>query len=268
MTLESNDNLPDFRVDVSQARIPAGQRIYAVGDIHGRLDLLEALANAIESDDLSAGAAETAVILLGDLIDRGQDSAGVLDFALEWRKRRSVRILMGNHEEVFLASFTNAERLGQLLPYGARETLLSYGIEMDGTDADALRRAQAAMAAHIPQEHRDFMTSFEGSFAIGDYLFVHAGIEPDLPATQQEPRTTRWIREPFLSHAEPYSHVVVHGHTIRHEAEERPNRIGIDTGGYCYGVLTALVLEGKERRFIQARETNGTIAIAHRTAAV
>ena len=268
MVLESNSNLPSIEVDTVHACVPEGTRIYAIGDVHGRLDLLESLANAIETDDAAAGPGETTVVFLGDLIDRGRDSAGVLDFVLEWRKRRPVRVLMGNHEEVFLASFSDAEKLGQLLPYGARETLQSYGIEMDGIDAIALGRAQAAMTAHIPQEHRDFMASFEEAIAIGDYLLVHAGIEPGVPMGQQSARTMRWIREPFLSHAGLYSHVVVHGHTIRHEAEERPNRIGIDTGGYCYGVLTALVLEGRNRRFIQARETEGAIAITRRAAAI
>ncbi|MDD3799396.1 MAG: metallophosphoesterase family protein [Novosphingobium sp.] len=249
------------------ARVPEGQRVYAIGDIHGRLDLLASLAAAIEIDDRSAGHADTTVLLLGDLVDRGMDSAGVVDFALDWRERRRVRILMGNHEEMFLSSFTDPYMLGNILRCGGRETLLSYGIDPDHADLPTLRHVQAAMEARIPARHREFMASFEDMAVIGDYLFAHAGIEPGLPVEQQKPQSLRWIREPFLSHAGPYSHVVVHGHTIRHEAQEMPNRIGIDTGAYCYGRLTALVLEGTGRRFIQAVERDGTIATETRTAA-
>jgi serine/threonine protein phosphatase 1 len=267
MALKSNDNHATSAMDARHARIPPGQRVYAIGDIHGRLDLLRPLADAIEADDRARGPALTTVILLGDLIDRGSDSAGVLDFVLAWRERRPLRVLIGNHEEVFLDSFTQAEALRNLMPYGAGETLHSYGIDVPDTDTATLRRVQAEMAARIPQRHRAFMAALEESVQIGDYLFVHAGIEPGVPLAAQDPRTLRWIREPFLSHAGLYPHVVVHGHTIRPEAEERPNRIGIDTGGYCYGLLTALALEGDERRFIQAQERDGGIAIRQRAAA-
>lgn len=252
-------------IHAGQARIPAGQRIYAIGDIHGRLDLLEALATAIETDD-AASPAQSTVLLLGDLIDRGRDSAGVIDYVLGWQERRPVRVLMGNHEEVFLAAFTDTEYLRRLLPYGARETLISYGIDAHVTGPDALQRMQAAMAARIPRHHREFMAALELSAVIGDYLFVHAGIEPGIPVAEQSAQAMRWIRDPFLMHEGLFEKVVVHGHTIRTEVEERPNRIGIDTGAYCYGLLTALVLEGGERRFIQAREQDGAITTLHRDA--
>jgi len=266
MDLKSKDNPAPGKIDARHARVPAGQRIYAMGDIHGRLDLLRPLADAIEADDRARGPAQTTIILLGDLIDRGSDSAGVLDFILAWRERRPLRVLIGNHEEVFLDSFTQTDALRGLMPHGARETLLSYGIDVPDTDSATLRRVQDEMAARIPQRHRAFMAALEESVLIGDYLFVHAGIEPGVPLAAQDPRALRWIREPFLSHAGLYPYVVVHGHTIRPEAEERPNRIGIDTGGYCYGLLTALVLEGGERRFIQAEERDGGIVVRQRAA--
>jgi len=265
---QARDDHATAGVTVATACVPAGQRVYAIGDIHGRLDLLEPLARAIEADDTTAPAAQTTVILLGDLIDRGADSKGVLDFARAWRQRRTVRILMGNHEEMFLDAFTDLEWLARLLPHGAYETLESYGIAVRGLDRDSLRHVQTAMAERIPEEDRRFMAGFEASVVIGDYLFVHAGIEPGIAVDRQSERTLRWIREPFLSHREPYSHVVVHGHTIRPQVEECPNRIGIDTGGYCYDVLTALVLEGGTRRFIQARGTGSAVTIETRAAAV
>ncbi|AZI36726.1 putative hydrolase [Caenibius tardaugens NBRC 16725] len=261
------ETTPKLAIDAGKARIPAGQRVYAIGDIHGRLDLLEALAHAIELDAATAPA-QSMVLLLGDLIDRGRDSAGVIDYVLAWQERRPVRVLMGNHEEVFLAAFTDTEYLRRLLPYGARETLISYGIDAHITGPDALQRMQAAMASRIPSRHREFMAALELSAVIGDYLFVHAGIEPGIPVADQSAQAMRWIRDPFLMHEGLFEKVVVHGHTIRTEVEERPNRIGIDTGAYCYGLLTALVLEGGERRFIQAREQeDGAIAILHREAA-
>lgn len=261
------ETTPKLAIDAGKARIPAGQRVYAIGDIHGRLDLLEALAHAIELDAATAPA-QSMVLLLGDLIDRGKDSAGVIDYVLAWQERRPVRVLMGNHEEVFLAAFTDTEYLRRLLPYGARETLISYGIDAHITGPDALQRMQAAMASRIPSRHREFMAALELSAVIGDYLFVHAGIEPGIPVADQSAQAMRWIRDPFLMHEGLFEKVVVHGHTIRTEVEERPNRIGIDTGAYCYGLLTALVLEGGERRFIQAREQeDGAIAILHREAA-
>ncbi|OCC25269.1 hypothetical protein MB02_00905 [Croceicoccus estronivorus] len=241
------------------ARVPHGQRIYAIGDIHGRLDLLRHLANAIEADAQSAPEMETTVLMLGDLLDRGPDSAGVVDFALDWQKRRRMHILMGNHEEMFLNSFTDPGVLSNILRCGGRETLLSYGIDSDNDSLPTLQHVQAAMDAGIPGKHRKFIASFDDKVEIGDYLFVHAGIEPGLPVEQQKPQSLRWIREPFLSYEEPHSHVIVHGHTIRHQVQLRSNRIGIDTGAYCYGKLTALVLEGSTRRFIQAVTHNHEI---------
>ena len=264
----ATENRDKGHINMAFAKLPPGQRVYAIGDIHGRLDLLRALAGAIDSDDALAPTAQTTVILLGDLIDRGPDSKGVLAFVRAWQKRRTVRVLMGNHEEVFLAAFTNQEALARLLPYGALQTLDSYGITVTDTDPDSLRAIQLHMAACIPAEDRRFMETLPSSLGMGDYLFVHAGIEPDIAIDAQPERSLRWIREPFLSHEEPYERIVVHGHTIRPEIDERGNRIGIDTGAYCYDVLTALVLEGGTRRFLQAQGRGSAVAISERSAAV
>ena len=249
------------------ATVPAGQRVYAVGDIQGRLDLFDALIEAIEADDASSAPADTTVVLLGDLVDRGPDSAGVVSRARDWQRRRKVRILAGNHEEMFLKSFDDRDTLRHFLRFGGRETILSYGIDRAAYNAAEIEDVQAMIADAVPQEDRDFIAGFEDMIAIGDYLFVHAGVMPDTPFEEQSSKHLRWIREPFLSHAEPFGAVVVHGHTICDEPEDCGNRIGIDTGAYSSGRLTALVLEGESRRYIEAVETDGTISATSRVLA-
>ena len=234
--------------------VPGGQRVYAVGDIHGRDDLFEALIDAIEDDIAASDPAEVTVILLGDLVDRGPDSAGVIKRARKWQKRRDVRILYGNHEEMFVNSFEDVDTLRHFLRHGGRETLMSYGITRKDISQSSLEEAQALMVETVPQKHREFMQSFEDMIAIGDYLFVHAGIDPGVALDKQKARHLRWIREPFLSHEEDFGCMVVHGHTITDEPDEMNNRIGVDTGAYASGRLTALVLEGKKRRYIVAAE--------------
>jgi serine/threonine protein phosphatase 1 len=247
-----------------RAAVPAGQRVYAVGDIHGRLDLFDALIAAIETDDAASGPAETTVILLGDLVDRGPDSAGVVARAREWQGRRTVRILAGNHEEMFLESFEKTTMLKHFLRFGGKETVLSYGIDPRAYMQASIEEVQAMMHAAVPAEERAFLASFEDMIAIGDYLFVHAGIAPEVPIEEQRRQDLRWIREPFLSHAAPHGAVVVHGHTITDEPQDCGNRIGIDTGAYNSGRLTTLVLEGESRRYLVATDDGGASTTAAR----
>jgi len=246
--------LPQGKPAAARASVPAGQRVYAIGDIHGRCDLLAALIAGIEADAAAAGPADTTVILLGDLVDRGDDSAGVIALARDWQERAgfTVRILAGNHEEMFLRSFANLDILRHFLRHGGRETLLSYGLERTRYNNANIEQVQAMMHEVVSPEERDFIAGFEDMIAIGDYLFVHAGIDPEVPIEEQKVADLRWIREPFLSHEQPYGAVVVHGHTITEQVVETSNRIGIDTGAYATGRLTALVLEGAERRFLVA----------------
>lgn len=248
----------------SRAAIPAGARVYAVGDVHGRADLLSALIDAIEADDAAQAPAQTTCIMLGDLVDRGPDSVGVVALVRGWQQRRSVRVLGGNHEEMFLKSFDSTDVLRHFLRHGGRETLLSYGVDRDAYARATPEEVQQLMQAAVPQAERDYIAGFETMIAIGDYLFVHAGIAPGVPIAEQREMDLKWIREPFLSHGEPHEKVVVHGHSITDEPEDAGNRIGIDTGAYASGRLTALVLEGSTRRFIAAVEGEGAIAIEHR----
>lgn len=244
------------------AQVPEGERWYAIGDVHGRRDLLEVLQAAIIEDDARAGTAKTTIAFLGDLVDRGPDSAGVIRLAREWGDTHSIRYLAGNHEEMFLESFDDIEVLRHFLKHGGRETILSYGLTRDHYNRLELQELQEAINRAVPTEDRRFLESFEELIVVGDYVLVHAGINPKYTVDEQKRQDVLWIRERFLRHEGPFSHVVVHGHTIFDDVEDTRHRIGIDTGAFRTGRLTALVLEGDRRRTIQAVEReDGMIAI-------
>lgn len=237
--------------------VPAGTRYYVIGDIHGRLDLYEAMITAIERDDAMSRAAESRVVLLGDLVDRGPDSAGVLARTRAWQQQRNVRVLAGNHEEMFLAAFEKPEALRHFVKHGGRETIMSYGLtkkQFAALDIDALF---ALLPRLVPDSERDYIASFEHIIIAGDYCFVHAGIDPTQPLAEQKRSDLLWIRDRFLSHDGPLEKVVVHGHTIFDRVMDCGNRIGIDTGAFRSGVLTALVLEGDQRKILQACSIDG-----------
>jgi serine/threonine protein phosphatase 1 len=244
--------------------VPAGTRYYVIGDIHGRLDLYDAMIAAIEEDDASLAAADTRVVLLGDLIDRGPDSAGVIARTLMWQQQRNVRVLAGNHEEMFLESFKKPEALRHFVKHGGRETILSFGLSNRQYAALSTEQLFERLPALVPVQVRDYITRFELMIIAGDYVFVHAGIDPDRPLDDQKRSDLLWIRDRFLNHHSPLEKVVVHGHTIFEHVMECGNRIGIDTGAFRSGVLTALVLEGDQRRVLQACASNsGPVEIFH-----
>jgi serine/threonine protein phosphatase 1 len=248
------------------AATPPGTRIYAVGDIHGRLDLFREIIRSIEADDAERPAANTSVVLLGDLIDRGPDSAGVVALAREWAQARRIRLIMGNHEEMFLDSFSKQGILRNFMRFGGQVTMLSYGIPQRALAEADSEELQRLMADAVPQEDRDFLAGFEKMVRFGDYVFVHAGVRPDMPLERQTGQDCRWIREPFLSHEGDLGGMIVHGHTVTEAPELMSNRIGIDTGAFMSGRLTAIGLEGTERWLIQACEQDGEIATIARAA--
>lgn len=255
-------NLRDFfrpQPPPRAARVPAGTRYYAVGDIHGRLDLFEAMIAAIENDMALAPEFQHRVVLLGDLVDRGPDSAGVVERARAWQQARDVRILAGNHEEMFLAAFEKPEALRHFLKHGGRETVLSYGITKGQLTKLALEDIFELLPQVVSQATRDYIAGFETMVRAGDYVFVHAGIDPARPLAEQKRSDLLWIRDRFLNYQGPLEKVVVHGHTIFERVMDCGNRIGIDTGAFRSGVLTALVLEGDQRRILQACATGGEL---------
>lgn len=241
------------RTPVHTDRIPEGLRVYAVGDIHGRLDLLDRLLATIAGDDRTRGpGVETRYIFLGDLIDRGPESRGVVQRLLDFsRSGANVRFLMGNHEQVFLRAIAGDEKaLRFLVRIGGRETLLSYGIEAEDYRTLDFAALAARAAERVPVEHLDFLAGFEDWIELGDYLFVHAGIRPGLALEEQVRSDLCWIREEFTSHRDSFGKIVVHGHSITEDIDLRANRIGIDTGAFASGKLTAIGLEGGERWFL------------------
>ena len=235
-------------------RLTEGRRIYAIGDVHGRLDLLRALIAAIDTEQKDAGTARPTLVLLGDYVDRGPDSRVVVETLIEGPLPAFERVhLRGNHEDSFLRFLDDIDVGPSWLYYGGAETLASYGIAA-ARDEDAparLAALQAAFAAALPDSHRAFMRGLEPCRAIGGYLFVHAGVRPGVPLAGQSLDDLLWIRGEFLRSAADHGHVVVHGHTIDREPQIRRNRIGIDTGAFATGVLTCLVLEADRYRLIQ-----------------
>lgn len=241
---------------------PQGWRAYAVGDIHGRLDLLEQLLDKIHYDIARRKPRKVLLVFVGDLIDRGPSSAQVVE-RLRAYDHPGIQpvFLLGNHEEVLLRILGGeADLITKWRTFGGRECLASYGVDardLTGLgDEDALPLVRAA----IPREHLEFLESFDDSCRFGDYLFVHAGIRPGVEIDQQRQSDLRWIREPFLFDETDHGFVVVHGHTIRSDVEMRPNRIGIDTGAYRTGVLTALAIEGSSNWLLDTRAVEKEVA--------
>jgi serine/threonine protein phosphatase 1 len=229
--------------------IPAGQRVYAIGDVHGCLDELDRLLGHVDADDADRDPAETTLVFLGDLVDRGPASAQVVERVRQLATDRPhVRCLLGNHEEVFLQALDgDAKALRLFCRIGGRETALSYGLSPAEYERLDYPELSAALQQLVPADHRAFLTACEDMVVIGDYVFVHAGVRPHAALTDQQPSDLRWIRDTFLDHERPLEKMVVHGHTITAAVESRPHRIGIDTGAFQTGRLTALGLQGAER---------------------
>lgn len=245
-------------------QVPTGTRYYAIGDIHGRLDLYEAMIAGIEAEIAASPGLDHRIVLLGDLVDRGPDSAGVIARTQAWQQVRNVRVLIGNHEEMFLNAFRKPESLRHFLRHGGYETVLSFGFTPHEIGTLELGEIHALYCARIPQAVRDYVAAFETMIRAGDYVFVHAGIDPARPLAEQKRSDLLWIRSGFLDHEGALEKVVVHGHTIFDHVMDCGNRIGIDTGAFRSGVLTALVLEGDQRRILQARaDEDGAIAMFH-----
>lgn len=241
-------------------RVPDGVRVYAIGDLHGRLDLFEAMVARIDADR-AGWAGRVEVVLLGDYVDRGADSAGLLDRLAaplpDWARWT---LLRGNHEQAMLDAIDGigGDRALQLwLDNGGREAVKSYGVPAliaYGSDLPLLIKR---LRGRVPARHVALLRGLPLTHRIGDYLFVHAGIRPGVPIEAQEERDLLWIRGEFLDCRDDHGCLVVHGHSITPQPDERANRIGIDTGAYATGRLTALVLEGSARRYLTAAVADG-----------
>ena len=241
--------VPDWpRSHKTPAKV-SGEIVYAIGDIHGRYDLLrEMLATIIADARLRQDQRVPILIPCGDYVDRGPDSARVLA-ALDWIRRDGrVRLhaIKGNHEAAFLNFLADPQDGGAWFGFGGDATLRSYGVRppAPATDSAELVRARDDLLERMPAAHLRVLQGLELMVVIGDYAFVHAGIRPGVPLSRQEADDLLWIREPFLDRTEPFEKRIVHGHSWMEAVPEiYDNRIGLDTGAYQTGVLTAVRIE-------------------------
>ena len=232
--------------------VPANLRVYAIGDVHGRLDLLNRMLELIDRDASEARGLTPVRVFLGDYVGRGPDSAGVIAKLVELHNWCPDTIfLRGNHEQMLLDFFNNPNCYRAWSQIGGERTLLSYDVMPPLFDEDStLEEIRDAFVLALPEHHLRFISSTKYMHVIGDYLFAHAGIQPNIKFNEQAPHDLMWIRDEFLSSSKKFEHVVVHGHSGQKTPVVRPNRIGIDTIAYKTGKLTALVLEGTKRRFL------------------
>ncbi len=237
------------------ASTPPGQIYYAIGDVHGRLDLLRTLLKKIEADAARTPSKTVSLTFLGDYVDRGQDSRGVIELLTVLARDGGdhVTALKGNHEEAMLGFLADPTTGAAWAEHGGRETLKSYGVDppRNLTDAEAWATTRNAFAANLPPAHLDFLRNLQLFAIVGDYIFVHAGVRPGIPIEHQDERDLLWIRQEFLGAPRALDQVVVHGHTPSAEPSLAPGRIGVDTGAYATGVLTAVRLEDDRQSFIR-----------------
>lgn len=235
------------------AAAPEGMRLYAIGDVHGRLDCLTRMHGMIAAEIARDRPDDWRVIHLGDYVDRGPDSAGVLELlASATANDERMMALLGNHDEGFVDFLANPRDAELFLGFGGFDTAASYGVVLDVVDEAALLDSHRRLVAAVPESHLMFLRDRPRSAAFGDFFFCHAGVRPGVALDSQAPHDLIWIRREFLSHPGLYDKVVVHGHTPVGRPEIMANRVDVDTMAYDTGRLTALVVEGREKRFIEA----------------
>ncbi len=236
-----------LRVSGRRPSLPSGLRVYAIGDIHGRLDLLEQLLTLIEADTRDRPAGKILHVFLGDYVDRGPSSCQTINRLIAHGGQNEAVFLKGNHEALAVRSLRDPNIFDQWMRLGGIETLTSYGISLDSlTDRRPLAMLQAAFHEALPAAHFRFFRDLQLSFACGDFFFVHAGVKPHVELSQQKENDLLWIREEFLNSLEDFGKTIVHGHTPTIEIQVMPNRINIDTGAFASNRLTCLVIEGAE----------------------
>jgi serine/threonine protein phosphatase 1 len=232
------------------AAVPYGIRIYAIGDLHGRIDLLTRLLSWIDADLAARPISRPIQVFLGDYIDRGPNSRDVIDCLIERSLRQETVLLKGNHEVMLTEFLRDPARLRAWQQFGGMQTLLSYGIptKLNIDPTEEVRIAQA-LAGALPPSHQRFLSGLRSWFACGDFLFVHAGVRPGVPLGRQADEDLLWIRNDFLLSEEDFGKIVVHGHTPVERPEILANRINIDTGAYATGHLTCLIIEQEQISF-------------------
>jgi serine/threonine protein phosphatase 1 len=224
--------------------VPPGLRVYVVGDIHGRLDLLDELLSRIDADIAARPTSHSVHVFLGDYIDRGTSSRETIHRLIELGKARECVYLKGNHELIALKCLSDRSLVDHWMRLGGVETLMSYGVSPgQAASGKTIAELQSAFHHALPQAHLRFFRDLRPSFACGDFLFAHAGVRPGIDLSRQIENDLLWIREDFLSSDADFGKIIVHGHTPTREVEVRSNRINIDTGAFATGRLTCLVIE-------------------------
>lgn len=240
-------------------QVPERTCVYAIGDIHGRADLLDLVLEKILVHAARYDGFRKVLITLGDYVDRGADSKGVIDRLLAPPPGFETVYLMGNHEDLMLRFLAQPADGGVWFQNGGQAAMESYGIPVDGWDVDRAKALRDALAAVLPPAHLAFLRGLAMQHTEGDYVFVHAGVKPGVPLRRQDPEDLMWIRDEFLRSTKDHGKVVVHGHSVAFKPEEfpssdRPSRIGIDTGAYATEQLTCLALVGAMRSWIHTEQ--------------
>jgi serine/threonine protein phosphatase 1 len=229
--------------------VPPGERVYAIGDIHGRSDLLDRVHALIAADYQANPAPFAHVVYLGDYIDRGPDSSGVLERLTAGPLIGKATLLSGNHEQMLLRFLEDGSAGVTWRQFGGIETMLSYGVIVGRARTEAgFAGLSQKLRERVPVHHLEFLRRLKKTVAIGDYFFCHAGVRPGVPLEQQRDDDVLWIRHEFLSSSAHFGKIIVHGHSPVDKPDFRSNRINIDTCAYATGRLTCLVLDGAERR--------------------
>ncbi len=248
-----------FKTSRSKSEPPpsrVGRLVYAIGDVHGRLDLFERMIQHIRADEMAV-AERPLIVLLGDYVDRGPESAGVLSRILKLQAEAwcDVEVLLGNHEESMLKFLYSAHHGPAWVDYGGGSTLGSYGVALPAarTDLAQWEETRKTFAEILPEAHLALLNAMKYLLKVEDYVFVHAGVRPDQPLDEQGPETFLWVRGAFMASEKACDFVVVHGHTPEDEPTDKRWRIGIDSGAYATGVLTAIRLKDVSRSIIQVR---------------
>lgn len=233
------------------AKGPEGIRIFAIGDVHGRLDLLQKMHETIHADLAANPPSDWRIVHLGDYVDRGSDSAGVLEFlSTGAASDESFICLAGNHDAGFAEFLDHPEAEGLFARYGGADTARSYGVEINFNEPGAFRQGHVALVRAVPESHRTFLKTLRRSFSMGDFFFCHAGVRPGVPLDGQDGEDLIWIRNEFLNYPGLFEKIVVHGHTPGPEAEIMANRVNLDTKAFQSGVLTALRIDGQDKRIV------------------
>jgi serine/threonine protein phosphatase 1 len=247
--------LRELNVGGRRPSLPPRLRIYAVGDIHGRLDLVTDMLSRIQGDIARRPTERPIHVFLGDYIDRGSWSRETIDKLIEYSSAHECIFLKGNHESIAIKCLSDRGLFDQWMRLGGLETLLSYGLAPESLAAGrSIVELQSAFHGALPQKHFRFFRDLQNSFTCGDFFFAHAGVKPHVELSQQNESDLLWIRDEFLSSSLEFGKIIVHGHTPTSEVFVGPNRINIDTGAFATGRLTCLVIEGESLSIIDTSE--------------